>query len=106
MRYNQAMSLTPEQVEHIARLARLELTAEERERFSRQLTAILNYFQQLQEVEVAESALTPPAGGDARLRADEVGESLGRDALLANAADHAGGQFKTPPVFQQGGSNE
>ncbi len=45
------MSLTREQVDHIARLARLNLSDEERERYREQLSAILEHFQRLQELD-------------------------------------------------------
>ena len=45
------MTLTLEQVEHIANLARLDLTPEEKERYCQQLSAILAYFEQLQRVD-------------------------------------------------------
>lgn len=45
------MTLTAEQVEHIAKLARLDVTPEERESFSRQLTSILEYVSQLQQID-------------------------------------------------------
>lgn len=45
------MSLTPDQVRHIAKLARLTLSDAEVEKFSRELTAILDYIEKLNEVE-------------------------------------------------------
>ena len=47
------MSLSKEQIEHIAKLARLELTEEELDKYGGQLSDILNYIDQLKEVDVA-----------------------------------------------------
>lgn len=44
------MSVTPEEVEHIAELARLEVTAAERERFATTISAVLDYMKILNEV--------------------------------------------------------
>ena len=44
------MPLTKKDVEHIASLARLELTEEEKEKFTKELSSILDYFEQLKEV--------------------------------------------------------
>lgn len=45
------MPLTKQDVEHIASLARLELTEEEKEKFTKELSSILDYFEQLKEVD-------------------------------------------------------
>jgi aspartyl-tRNA(Asn)/glutamyl-tRNA(Gln) amidotransferase subunit C len=95
-----ATVLSPADVDRIAALARLELTDDERTRFATQLSAILAYADQVQQVET--SAVTgaveptPP-----RLRDDERRPSLDRDPLLeqAPAADHAAGLFKVPRVL-------
>jgi aspartyl-tRNA(Asn)/glutamyl-tRNA(Gln) amidotransferase subunit C len=96
------MSLTQDEVEHIATLARLELTAEEKERYRQQLSAILEHVQQLQALDthdIPPTASILPAGG--QLRPDQPQPGLHRAALLANAPDHHDGQFRVPPVFDQ-----
>ena len=50
------MSLTKQQVEHIASLARLELTDQEKEKFTKELSSILDYFEQLKEVDTEKSS--------------------------------------------------
>ena len=47
------MALSRDQVEHVAKLARLSLTAEEAERYSGQLSSILGYIEKLQELDVS-----------------------------------------------------
>ena len=67
------MSLTLAEVEHIAELARLELTAEEKERYREQLSAILDYAARLQRAGYQPASRPPPACCPPRsvLRADE-----------------------------------
>lgn len=95
------MPLTIAEVEHIAALARLELSAEEKARFREQLSAILDYFTQLQELDT--SAIPPflgVMGEGSRLRVDEPRPGLAVDALLANAPQVEQDQFRVPPVLE------
>jgi len=97
------MSLSLDQVRHIANLARLELTAEELARYQAQLSAILDYFQQLQAVDTKDVLPTASvAASDNVLRPDEPHPGLALDDLLRNAPDAAGRQFRVPPVFEAG----
>lgn len=95
------MSLTREQVEHIAELARLELTDAEKERFREQLSDILDYATRLQTLDTTgippTSSVLPPRSV---LRPDETRFGLTRDQLLASAPDAKDGQFRVPPVFE------
>jgi len=94
------MPLSIEEVEHIATLARLELSAEEITRYRQQLSAILDYFRKLQELDTTDIPPTSSVlSGGSPLRADESRPGLGREALLENAPEVARGQFKIPPVF-------
>lgn len=87
-------AVDPDEVEHIADLARVELSEEERERFAEQFGEILAAFEALDEV--------PETDSDPELtnvmRADEVRESLDRSAALRNAEETEDGQFKGPRV--------
>jgi aspartyl-tRNA(Asn)/glutamyl-tRNA(Gln) amidotransferase subunit C len=95
------MSLSLEEVEHIAALARLELSAAEKARYREQLEAILDYIAKLQEPDTAD---IPPTSSvlahSSPLRADESRPGLSREALLRNAPDAEHDQFKIPPVFE------
>lgn len=95
------MSITAEEVEHIANLARLELSQEEKERYRDQLSAILDYFRKLQKADTRD---IPPTSsvliGSSNLRLDEPRPGLETDRLLANAPQKEQGQFKVPPVFE------
>lgn len=94
------MSLTSSDVAHVARLARLSLSAEELERMRSQLSDILAYIEMLQEVDVSGVEQTAQVTGLATvMRPDVVTERLGREAALANAPDQREGMFRVKPVF-------
>lgn len=92
--------LTSADVERIAALARLDLTADETVRFAQQLTAILAYADQVQQVDTS-SVGTPATAGEPRLREDVPVPSLDRDLIQsqAPAADRVAGLFKVPRVL-------
>ncbi|MGB9521321.1 MAG: Asp-tRNA(Asn)/Glu-tRNA(Gln) amidotransferase subunit GatC [Anaerolineales bacterium] len=95
------MSITPEQVDHIARLARLNLNDEERQLYAQQLSAILDHFQQLQEIDT--EGIEPTfqvVPKEMPLRADIVSPSLARPVLLQNAPDVIAHQFRVPPILE------
>jgi aspartyl-tRNA(Asn)/glutamyl-tRNA(Gln) amidotransferase subunit C len=95
------MALTPEEVGHIAALARLRLTPEEKALYREQLSAILDYMARLRRLDT--SAIPPTATVlplRTVLRADEVTPSLTPDALLANAPAAEAGMFRVPPVLE------
>lgn len=94
------MSLKIEEVEHIAKLAHLDLSAEEKVRYREQLSDILDHIAKLNELDT--SGISPMANaveGASPLRADETRPSLPREKLLQNASDAEKGQFKVPAVF-------
>lgn len=95
------MTLTLEEVEHIAELARLRLTSEEKERFREQLSAILDHVAQLQSVDTSgippTSSVLPPHG---LLRPDQPQPGLTIEELLKNAPDTEANQFRVPPVLE------
>ncbi|MCZ7570302.1 MAG: Asp-tRNA(Asn)/Glu-tRNA(Gln) amidotransferase subunit GatC [Ardenticatenaceae bacterium] len=96
------MSLTIQDVEHIAGLARLGLTKEEKERFRQQLSAILEYAERLQALDTA--AIPPTAQVIEQrnvMRADLVEPSLPQEEALANAPQDARGFFVVPTVLEE-----
>ncbi len=100
-RYNpRAMPLTLDEVRHIARLARLWLSAEEELRYAEQLSAILDYADRLRRVDTAD---VPPTAGvenlEAPLRPDTPRPGLPRERALANAQATDDGMFVVPPVL-------
>lgn len=95
-------TLTAADVERIAALAYLDLTAEERELFTRQLAGILSYAQQIQVLDTSGVPATAHVHGDARAeRDDEPRPSLSRGEALGNAPDAAddAGLFRVPRVI-------
>jgi aspartyl-tRNA(Asn)/glutamyl-tRNA(Gln) amidotransferase subunit C len=82
------------QVEQIARLAHLALTEEEKTAYASQLSAILDYFQKLDEVDTAHS---PPMSHPLSL---ESHGSCPRESILANAPDREGELFRVPVVIE------
>lgn len=95
------MTFTLPEVEHIAELARLRLTEEEKALYREQLSAILDYFAQLQELDTSDipptsSVLSPRSV----LRPDEPKPGLSLEELLSNAPDREENQFRIPPVLE------
>lgn len=96
------MSLTPEQVRHIARLARLGLTDADVVKFSTQLSEILEYFERLQAVDTGDVPPTAyPLDLHNVMRADEPGPSLDVEETLANAPQREGELFRVRAVFEE-----
>jgi aspartyl-tRNA(Asn)/glutamyl-tRNA(Gln) amidotransferase subunit C len=92
------MSLSRDQVLHVARLARLELTEEEVGRFADELSKVLDHIETIGEL--GDMADVPPTSHvvevENALRADEPRPSLPRDVALASAPDAALGGFRVP----------
>ncbi|MBK9943140.1 MAG: Asp-tRNA(Asn)/Glu-tRNA(Gln) amidotransferase subunit GatC [Kouleothrix sp.] len=94
------MSLTITEVEHVAHLARLRLSAEELEQLQTDLSAILDYINMLAEVDVRGVPPTAQVTDLANLmRDDEVRPSLPREDVLANAPDQRDGMFRVKEIF-------
>jgi len=95
------MRLTPEEVEHVALLGRLQLTEEERERFTTQLNSILEYFEQLQPLDTAG---VPPMSHAVAVvnvfREDEPAPPLTPEEALQNAPDQDRDCFRVPRVIE------
>lgn len=89
-------------VDHVARLARLALTAEERERFRRQLGLILDHAEKVREVAADDVPPTShPVPRSNVYRPDEVGPCLTPEEALAGAPETEGGLFKVPRIVEQ-----
>jgi aspartyl-tRNA(Asn)/glutamyl-tRNA(Gln) amidotransferase subunit C len=90
--------LSRDQVLHVARLARLELTEEEIERFSGDLAKVLDHIETIGELsDLADVAPTSHVVAvENVLRADKPRPSLPRDVALAAAPDAAQGGFRVP----------
>ncbi|MBQ3143213.1 MAG: Asp-tRNA(Asn)/Glu-tRNA(Gln) amidotransferase subunit GatC [Akkermansia sp.] len=88
-------------VAYIAKLAKVELTAEETERFSGDLNQVLAYVQQLEkwDTSAVEPMYHPLPVFDA-LRPEIPGESLSNEAAMANAPQQEDGQVRVPKVVE------
>ena len=94
------MPLGKDQIQHIARLARLNLTASEIEKFSHDLAVVVDYFEQLQTVDTSGiEAQDQFVHAKNRLREDKVTASLPQKTALANAPDTDGRFFHVPKVI-------
>jgi aspartyl-tRNA(Asn)/glutamyl-tRNA(Gln) amidotransferase subunit C len=91
--------VTVETVDHVARLARLSLTDEERRVFARQLEEILAWAESLQSLDTTDVPPMSQPGQSIALRKDEPRAGLDREAALAAASDAADGLFRVPRVL-------
>ena len=95
------MSVTNEQVRHIAKLARIAMSDEEIERLAPELNNILGWIEQLGEVDTdGVEPLTAVIEQKLRLREDAVTDGDIRDDVLANAPDAQHGFFAVPKVIE------
>jgi aspartyl-tRNA(Asn)/glutamyl-tRNA(Gln) amidotransferase subunit C len=89
-------------VDHVARLARLALTDEERERFRRQLGLILEHADKVREVAADDVLPTShPVPRSNVLRPDEVQPSLSHDEAMAGAPEVEDGRFRVPRIIEE-----
>jgi len=95
------MSVSPDQVRHIARLARIAMSDEELERLVPELNAIIGWVEQLGEVNTdGIEPLTAVIDQKLRLRDDVVNDGDCRDDVLANAPNAQHGFFAVPKVIE------
>jgi aspartyl-tRNA(Asn)/glutamyl-tRNA(Gln) amidotransferase subunit C len=94
------VKLSLEDVEHVAELAKLALTEEEKATYQAQLSAILDYFEMLQQLDTAD---IPPTASVLSLqnvlREDEIQPSLSREEVIANAPEREAGQFRVEAIL-------
>ena len=95
--------LTPDQVRKVARLARLQLSESDVDRFTKQLGQMLGYVEMLSELDTEGVApLGHPLEIENVLRADEPTPSLSREAALSNAPKSDGKCFLVPQILDAG----
>jgi len=95
------LKLSTSDVEYVAKLARLEITEAEKQKFTAQLNDILLYIDQLNELDT--TGVAPMSHAIAvtnAFREDRVVESLGTQKALANAPDARGEFFRVPKVIE------
>jgi aspartyl-tRNA(Asn)/glutamyl-tRNA(Gln) amidotransferase subunit C len=95
------MPLDRSAVDHVARLARLDLTEEERNRMQKELTGILEHAEKIQSLDLEG---VPPTSHALPLsnvmRADEIRPSLPPEEALANAPASEDGRFRVPRIIE------
>jgi aspartyl-tRNA(Asn)/glutamyl-tRNA(Gln) amidotransferase subunit C len=92
--------ITREDVAHVARLARLQLTEAELDTFTGQLAKVLDHARDVEALDVADVPPTShPYPLQNVLRDDELRPTLDRDAVLAAAPATEDGRFRVPPVL-------
>lgn len=94
------LAIDPDSVLHVARLARLNLTEDERRALAEQLGRILSFFEELQQVDTsAVEPLSHPLAVTDVMRDDEPGVSFDSSVALKNAPARHEGFFKVPRVL-------
>ncbi|AOZ93500.1 Asp-tRNA(Asn)/Glu-tRNA(Gln) amidotransferase subunit GatC [Paenibacillus crassostreae] len=95
------MNISNQDVQHVAKLARLNLTADEELVFTEQLNAILQYAEKLDGLNTENVEPTTHVLHLSNvMREDEERESLPIEKVFANAPEEEAGQFKVPAVLE------
>jgi aspartyl-tRNA(Asn)/glutamyl-tRNA(Gln) amidotransferase subunit C len=95
------MKITVGDVEHIARLARLDLSDAEKNLFAEQMGAILGYVEKLKELDTEGILPTSHAVPmENSFRTDQTSPSIGIEKALANAPDKVAGFYRVPKVLE------
>lgn len=85
---------------HVARLARLELTPDELDRYTGQLDAVLDHAADLEALDLdGVEPMAHPYPLVNVLRDDEIGATVDRDEVLASAPSAEDGRFRVPPIL-------
>ena len=96
------MPLTKVEIEHVARLARLELNESEKEQFTGQLNGILGFVEKLNKLDTANIEPTAHAIPVTNVfRPDQVKSSMEPDLALTNAPDRVDDFFKVPKILEE-----
>ncbi|MBN2169611.1 MAG: Asp-tRNA(Asn)/Glu-tRNA(Gln) amidotransferase subunit GatC [Actinobacteria bacterium] len=94
------MTISIEDVEHVAKLARLSLSTEEKEKFRRQLSDVLDHARRISEADTGETEPTSHAVPIVNVfREDERKASLSNEEAVSNASWAVDGEFKVPRII-------
>ncbi|WHY01071.1 Asp-tRNA(Asn)/Glu-tRNA(Gln) amidotransferase subunit GatC [Neobacillus sp. DY30] len=92
--------ISNEQVKHVANLARLAITEDEAEIFTKQLDAIITFAEQLNELDTTNIEPTYHVLDMKNVFREDIKETgLPREEVLKNAPDHQDGQIKVPAII-------
>lgn len=95
------MKVTKETIEHVANLARLELTEQEKERFTSEMENIISYVDKLNELDTSDvKPMEHVIPIKNVFRDDKADKSYDREKILANAPSQEDGCFKVPKVVE------
>ena len=95
------MKITKADVEHVAKLARLDITEMEKDAFSRQLSAILTYVEKLKTLDTEGVEPTATVLEQTNVfREDKARPSLPVEKALANAPESESGHFRVPRILE------
>jgi aspartyl-tRNA(Asn)/glutamyl-tRNA(Gln) amidotransferase subunit C len=95
------MKITKQEVDHVAKLARLQLSDEVKDTFAEQLSNILTYVEQLNELDTKGVEPTSHVLDIKNvMREDVPADSLSQDRALANAPDKAAGHYRVPKIIE------
>jgi aspartyl-tRNA(Asn)/glutamyl-tRNA(Gln) amidotransferase subunit C len=96
------MQISKQEVEHVAKLARLEITEAEKDTFSKQLSSILTYIEELKSWDTTGVEPTATVLEQANvLRGDQARPSLSVEQAVMNAPDSDGGYFRVPKILEE-----
>ena len=91
--------ITIKDVEHVAKLARLELTEEEKEKFTKQLGDVLKHVDAMNEVDTSNvKPMAQVIDFVNVMREDKVVQEISKEDLMANAPEEENGFFKVPKI--------
>ena len=91
--------ITIQDVEHVAKLARLDLTEEEQVKFSKQPVDVLKYVEQMNEVDTSNvEPLSHVVDFNNVMREDEIHYDCSKEELMMNAPEEENGFFKVPKI--------
>jgi aspartyl-tRNA(Asn)/glutamyl-tRNA(Gln) amidotransferase subunit C len=95
------MKISKEEIEHIASLARLYLTEEEKKLFGSQLSSILDYMEKLNELDTRNIEPTSHVLPISNVMRDDMpGHSISREDALMNAPDHTEKFYRVPRIIE------
>lgn len=95
------VKITKEQIQHIAVLSRLNLSEEEKDLFGSQLSSILDYMDQLNELDTRETEPTSHVLSLSNVMRDDIlTSSLPREEALKNAPSHSENFYRVPKIIE------
>ena len=95
------MEFSEEELRHVEKLSRLEISDESRDKLKKQLAEIIEFVNKLKSIDVEGLSSKYSVTMEKQyLRHDEPDETLSRDDVLASAPESSDGFFKVPPVIE------